>query len=48
MIFVFIIFLKQIFLGTRKFVGEQKKFGGNCPRMPTRGCGPASVALDIS
>jgi len=30
-IFVFIIFLKQIFLGTRNFGGAQKKFGGRCP-----------------
>jgi len=40
-IFGFIICLKQIFLSTTKFVGAQKMFGGNCPRMPT----PMSAGL---
>jgi len=37
-IFVFIIFLKQTFLGTRKF-------GGHCPRTPPRGYGLATHSL---
>jgi len=38
--FVFIIFLKQIFLGTRKFVGAQKTFGGAAPD-----CHPVATGL---
>ena len=38
--FVFIIFLKQNFLGTRKFVGEQKTFGGAAPD-----CHPVATGL---
>jgi len=33
-IFVFMICLKQIFLGRTKFGGEQTDFGGNCPECP--------------
>jgi len=39
-IFVFIICLKQIFLSTTKFGAAQKRFGGNCLRMPYCVCGP--------
>jgi len=38
-----IIFLKQIFLGTRKFGGVQKIFGGHCPRMS-----PVATGLFVS
>jgi len=32
--FVFILCLKQIFLGTTKFWGTQIYLGGNCPQIP--------------
>ena len=32
--FCFIIWLKQSFLSTTKFVGAQKRFGGNYPECP--------------
>jgi len=41
-IFVFIKFLKQIFLGTRKFGGHKRYLGWHCPWMPPqwlRACG---------
>jgi len=34
-IFVFVIFSKQTFLGTRKFGGKQKKFAGTLPPKST-------------
>ena len=41
--FCFYEIFKTNFLGTRKFGGTQKKFGGNCPWMPSRGYGPMYV-----
>jgi len=40
-IFVFTICLKQIFLSTTNFGEAQKRFGGNCPLMPS----PVSAGL---
>jgi len=37
--FCFIIWLKQSFLSTTKFVGAQKRFGGNYPRMSPMSAG---------
>jgi len=34
MIFVFIIYLKQVFLGTRKLVGNKRNVGGTAPKCP--------------
>ena len=39
-IFIFIKCLKQSFLSTTKYRRAQKRFWGNCPRMPYRVCWP--------